>query len=262
MARFVFTGRGQGSTGMFVERGALAAELQRRGHDVYDRVEYGVDYLVASRTDTVKARAARDLGVQVITYAEMWAMLNGLAVPARQPGRGRTGFAPITQSMREAGPPIRSKLLGAELGAEGAENFVMQRKPERWADVTRTLSYADVRGWLGDELFRELPRLTEEELGIATGMGDTNWQDIDHRFNGVLHGGGCTNTHFIVARTDADYLVNTEGFNYCRYVIKLTGNRSGLPGSDDYERGVASDEPRAVQPIPGRRYVVLDEDAG
>lgn len=69
MAYIVFTGKGFRG-GVHVTRDVWSADAQRAGHYVFDTVEGRNYILVASRDNTTKARAARNMGCQIMTYAE------------------------------------------------------------------------------------------------------------------------------------------------------------------------------------------------
>jgi len=69
MATVVFTGRGSTPGGTHWERAQWEDWAHRHGYSVEGKVRYGTTLLVASRTDTTKAAAARKLGVRVIDYA-------------------------------------------------------------------------------------------------------------------------------------------------------------------------------------------------
>lgn len=64
----VFTGKGEWN-GSPIDRGSLEQLVRQYGFSVAAKVTPGVDYLVASRTNTVKAKDAMNMGVSVIDYA-------------------------------------------------------------------------------------------------------------------------------------------------------------------------------------------------
>lgn len=70
-----FTGRGSNARGDFVERGQLERMAEAAGWRVHNKVVVSTDFLVASRTDTSKAAAARAIGTRVLTYEEFWHMI-------------------------------------------------------------------------------------------------------------------------------------------------------------------------------------------
>lgn len=70
MANVVFTGRGY-QDGVHVERATWASQARSYGHHVQDEVDYSTEVLVASRSNTTKARAAQAHNVPVVTY-EQW----------------------------------------------------------------------------------------------------------------------------------------------------------------------------------------------
>jgi hypothetical protein len=82
------------------------SEALHHGHTPHDHVYYNTDYLVASRHDTTKARAARATGrTQVITYAEWETTLNGGMPQFRpsmpvSPGAAQPRFIPPSSADR------------------------------------------------------------------------------------------------------------------------------------------------------------------
>lgn len=96
MASVVFTGKGLDPlTGKLRVRGDWCALARAKGFHAYekDKVDRHTDYLVASRTDTSKADAARMFGTQVITYGEFERMLRGQA-PVSTHNSGATFVPP------------------------------------------------------------------------------------------------------------------------------------------------------------------------
>lgn len=93
MPSVCFTGRGYNRAGAFIERGVWERQAQQAAFTVVQEVTPSTNYLVASRSDTSKANAARRFGdmgydVRVVTYNE-W-----LDVVQRQ-----TGIRPPTYSI-------------------------------------------------------------------------------------------------------------------------------------------------------------------
>lgn len=93
MPSVCFTGRGYNRAGAFIERSVWERQAQQAAFTVVHEVTPSTNYLVASRSDTSKANAARrygDMGydVRVVTYNE-W-----LDVVQRQ-----TGIRPPTYSI-------------------------------------------------------------------------------------------------------------------------------------------------------------------
>lgn len=72
MPSVCFTGRGVAPLGTFVPRDIWEGYARAMGWDIHDKVHYYTSYLVASRTDTTKAVAARARGATIITYAEFY----------------------------------------------------------------------------------------------------------------------------------------------------------------------------------------------
>jgi len=78
----VFTGPASDVAGFSVVRSDLIAACAASGHAVQRAVKPDTDLLVASRTDTVKAKAALLRGVEVMTYPTFLAkVLGSVAIP-------------------------------------------------------------------------------------------------------------------------------------------------------------------------------------
>jgi len=82
--RFVLTGRAYIGD-QFVERGNVIETIHVKGHIVTDRVHSRMDVLVSSRSDTVKAREAARMGCTVISYDELWRLLDGEPLVREKP---------------------------------------------------------------------------------------------------------------------------------------------------------------------------------
>lgn len=67
----VLTGPAKDGQGNAIVRADLVAALAKVGISVRSKVDLTTDYLVASRTDTVKAKTAQSLGVEVLTYPQL-----------------------------------------------------------------------------------------------------------------------------------------------------------------------------------------------
>jgi hypothetical protein len=78
----VLTGPATTRDGKAVLRGDLAALARTQGHTIQTVVNARTEILVASRADTVKARAARNTGIKVVDYPTFIASLGGY-VPAQ-----------------------------------------------------------------------------------------------------------------------------------------------------------------------------------
>ena len=76
MPSVVFTGKAV-INGRPMDRADLARICTERGWSVRDKVDWGVDYLACSRTDTIKARAAANCRTEAITYDRLAFLLNG-----------------------------------------------------------------------------------------------------------------------------------------------------------------------------------------
>jgi hypothetical protein len=70
MSSICFTGRGNDSSGNFITRDVWERQANAAGFSVHDKVYPHTDYLVASRSDTSKAAAARRNGTTVLSYAQ------------------------------------------------------------------------------------------------------------------------------------------------------------------------------------------------
>jgi hypothetical protein len=93
MPSVVFTGKGLDPlTGRQRNRPDWEALARAKGFYPEAKVNRHTDYLVASRTDTSKAAAARQFGTKVITYDEFERLLRGQA-PVTTHNSGRT-FTP------------------------------------------------------------------------------------------------------------------------------------------------------------------------
>lgn len=68
--KVVFTGPAVDSSGKAILRANLAAACQEVGMEVQRSVRKNTEVLVASRTDTVKARKAKERGLPVMTYPQ------------------------------------------------------------------------------------------------------------------------------------------------------------------------------------------------
>jgi hypothetical protein len=89
MSTVVFTGKGlDPHTGKLRTRPEWTALANAKGWEVQDKVTFSTDYLVASRTDTTKARAAQQQGTRVISYEEFNQMIRG-AIPVVPSMSGR-----------------------------------------------------------------------------------------------------------------------------------------------------------------------------
>lgn len=75
MSTVCFTGRGYDQNGTFQTRDLWESMARQMGWSPVPTVEYNTGYLVASRSDTTKARSAQRNGVRVLTYSQfhdMW----------------------------------------------------------------------------------------------------------------------------------------------------------------------------------------------
>jgi NAD-dependent DNA ligase len=82
MSGIVFTGKGiDPRTNNLMARPQWAALGAAKGFYEQKKVTRSTTYLVASRDDTSKASMARNLGVQVISYNDFYAMCKGAAAP-------------------------------------------------------------------------------------------------------------------------------------------------------------------------------------
>ena len=78
----VFTGPAFDSLGQSVARSNLISACKAVGYVVQSSVRGDTDLLVASRTDTVKAKTAEGQGKKVMTYPEfIGQFLSGIEIP-------------------------------------------------------------------------------------------------------------------------------------------------------------------------------------
>lgn len=75
MANIVFTGNAHSPNGTKTIRSEVEALAKKNGHAIQRSVGRNTDYLVATRTDTVKAEKAREFGTHVIGYDEFYSLL-------------------------------------------------------------------------------------------------------------------------------------------------------------------------------------------
>lgn len=97
ISRVVFTGPAEDAKGRLILRADLIASAVARGWTVQKSVQRTTELLVASRTDTVKARKAKQQGVIVVSYPDFLAHL-GQVVP--------TGAKPDWNTDRQ---PVKTK---------------------------------------------------------------------------------------------------------------------------------------------------------
>jgi D-hexose-6-phosphate mutarotase len=88
MANVVLTGPAHDAMGQPILRADLIEAAQAAGHVVFASMQHGVELLVASRTDTVKALKAAQGGIPVVDYPTF---LAGLAKP---PTAGKSRYKP------------------------------------------------------------------------------------------------------------------------------------------------------------------------
>lgn len=82
----VLTGAASYPNGKTILRADLVAACKKADIKVQTAVEFTTNILVASRHDTVKAKNAKNLGVQVIDYAELIDLLGEMGVKIESTG--------------------------------------------------------------------------------------------------------------------------------------------------------------------------------
>lgn len=82
MSSFSFTGKGM-RYGRLLPRNQWVAEAEARGWTYHEKPQPYTDYLVASRSDTIKAATAKRNGTTVISYAQFEALLGSGIVQVR-----------------------------------------------------------------------------------------------------------------------------------------------------------------------------------
>jgi hypothetical protein len=109
MSSICFTGAGK-RNGKTYHRTYWAADARACGFEVHDKVYPHTDYLVASRSDTTKAEAARRNGTTVISYDQFEQLMEKGFVQARR----------AAPSAPPADPAVLKKALEeAEASIEG-----------------------------------------------------------------------------------------------------------------------------------------------
>lgn len=102
MSSICFTGKGM-SGGTLVTRDIWSARAEARGFNIHDKVHPHTDYLVASRSDTTKAAAARRNGTTVISYAQFEQLLAGQAIRSKfDAGAPPPDPAKLREALKEA----------------------------------------------------------------------------------------------------------------------------------------------------------------
>jgi hypothetical protein len=84
--RVVFTGPATDKQGRPIVRKDLIQAASEAGLEVSNKIDAGVELLVASRTDTVKAKSAAASGIAVVDYAAFVSMLEALGVEIKHSG--------------------------------------------------------------------------------------------------------------------------------------------------------------------------------
>lgn len=106
--RLVFTGTATDGDGKPVVRRDLEAACMNAGIQVAKYWPVGVDYvLVASRTDTVKAQAAKARGLKVLTYTQIIDVLAILGHPVVPTGAAPDKYVDaVPENKTTAAPKI------------------------------------------------------------------------------------------------------------------------------------------------------------
>jgi BRCT domain type II-containing protein len=106
---FCFTGKAK-LRGTDVTRGELEAFIERNGGRVSKKVGHHTDILVASRSDTTKARDAINLGKRVCTYDEFFTMAGVMRLADLQgPAQPMDPWRKRDQEQREAAERVEAK---------------------------------------------------------------------------------------------------------------------------------------------------------
>jgi hypothetical protein len=223
MSTVVFTGRGFTPSGKHLTRQQWEQLTTQAGHNVRDKVDFDVTYLVAANPNsgTSKIRAAALYGVQVVSYAEWFAMLFNVAdrvqssVP--QPLAAPTLHV-VTQDHVDAALDVRKAILGysgrfaGEIGALPCFN----RKPSCWGDVDEEIEWDQIA-----ILRHYIPILNRREI-FPSGSNYEPCDDFSEAVQAEFDKHNITTLIVQVGGRD-HYLVNTEGYGYCRYVCRIAG---------------------------------------
>src|SRR4051812_45268548 len=95
MPHVVFTGAGtHPRTGAQILRDHWYAMARHLGWNVQDKIDHNTTFLVASRFDTVKAKRARALGVEIMEYRDFFRRAEGAGVSVGDPETRTPVFPP------------------------------------------------------------------------------------------------------------------------------------------------------------------------
>ncbi len=143
MARFLVTGRATRADGSNIVRSALVAQLQMDGHTVYSSVPDGfgiVDYLVTSNRSrnnrTMKYRWAENNHVEIITYSQMWRIINGAS---RIRGTSRV---PDSRAAQEAAAAVEEIEYNGHVEATMLAREMTRGEAEAWVDAEQAAGNA------------------------------------------------------------------------------------------------------------------------
>lgn len=245
MSSVVFTGKGLTRGGVHLTRDEWTDLAHERGHIVLDKVQRGLDYLVASRDNTTKARDARNYGVEVITYEHWQDIMEGGRSTRPAPVQPVAAPTPrfVTREQIAAAGDVRAAIIGnGGTYAGDVHPPAFDRKPIYWRDVDSTVNWSQINA-----LGNDIPVFPASHLAAAGSVYDP-CDDIDPDMAAEFKQFGITT--FIVNTGTRNYLVNTEGYDYCRYVCQIIG--MGVPATRQ-----AAPAPAPVEPERKRRAIRL-----
>lgn len=225
MTTVVFTGRGLTRGGTHLTRDEWAGLARGRGYAVMDKVDWGVNLLVASRTDTTKAQAARRYGTEVVTYAQFESLLAGtlaqassgaIVAPAPEPVQPVAAPGPFSQTEIEDAYNVWQAVAckGGPLAGD-IDLIEMARKPGHFDNIKEAVPYATIA------TLRNVPSLRVDQVYPHGTDCITPYTEFRDSFALT-----CDNHQVYVFMLNVGgrlYLVNTEGYNYCRYVARVEG---------------------------------------
>lgn len=84
MKNVVLTGTGYREDGVAILRADIIRQAETRDFHVQTSVQASTELLVASRTDTTKARKAQEKGIEVISYQEFFRMIGPMLTRKEQ----------------------------------------------------------------------------------------------------------------------------------------------------------------------------------
>lgn len=144
--RIVFTGQGSDHLGNRIDRATLTGWALDNGDSVQPHVDNWTNTLVASRTNTVKARKARELGVNVMTYPDWIASIGrarGVAgaastVASNQPMPASPSGGRFTGTSRPGSPSLGDVWQPGGEGPAWRWEKGPGRSARRWVQIEGT----------------------------------------------------------------------------------------------------------------------------